>query len=428
MELQWLLLEKDILNIKKMKILILGSGGREHAMGKKLLEDYHSIHLYFYPGNGGTRTIGKNIENHYTVLDLGFFAKKNAIDITIVGSEFFLLEGIVDIFQNLGLKIVGPHYLAAKLEGNRIFAKSFMEKYGIRTPKYKIFSCYEKAINFLKKNTNSIAIKTNGIAAGKGVILSHNQNDAIKALKNIMIKKKFGKSGNQIIIEEFLQGKESSIISLFNGKNIIPFLSAKDYKKIGENETGLNTGGMGSIVPNPYMTNSIWLDFKKNILEPTLEGLIMEKLTFFGFLYFGLMIAYNKVYLLEYNTRIGDPEAQTLFPLMKSNFLNIIQSYFQHKKISIDWKKLCSCCVVLSSRGYPEKYESGKIIEGLNSLKEPFYIAGAEIKQKKWMTSSGRVLNIVGIGNTIQEARRKAYEKVQKIKFENLYFRKDIGL
>ncbi len=428
MELQWLLLEKDTLNIKKMKILILGGGGREHAMGKKLLEDDNSIHLYFYPGNGGTSTIGKNIENHYTVLDLGFFAKKNAIDITIVGSEFFLLEGIVDFFQKLGLKIVGPHYLASKLEGNRIFAKSFMEKYGIRTPKYRIFSCYEKAINFLKKNTNSIAIKTNGIAAGKGVILSHNQNDAIKALKNIMIKKKFGKSGNQIIIEEFLQGKESSIISFFNGKNIIPFLSAKDYKKIGENETGLNTGGMGSIVPNPYMTNSIWIDFKKNILEPTLEGLIMEKLTFFGFLYFGLMIAYNKVYLLEYNTRIGDPEAQTLFPLMKSNFLNIIQSYFQHKEISIDWKKLCSCCVVLSSRGYPEKYESGKIIEGLNSLKEPFYIAGAEIKQKKWITSSGRVLNIVGIGNTIQEARIKAYEKVQKIKFENLYFRKDIGL
>ncbi len=428
MELQWLLLEKDTLNIKKMKILILGGGGREHAMGKKLLEDDHSIHLYFYPGNGGTSTIGKNIENHYTVLDLVFFAKKNAIDITIVGSEFFLLEGIVDIFQNFGLKIVGPHYLAAKLEGNRIFAKSFMEKYGIRTPKYRIFSCYEKAINFLKKNTNSIAIKTNGIAAGKGVILSHNQNDAIKALKNIMIEKKFGKSGNKIIIEEFLQGKESSIISIFNGKNIIPFLSAKDYKKIGENETGLNTGGMGSIVPNPYMTNSVWIDFKKNILEPTLEGLIMEKLTFFGFLYFGLMIAYNKVYLLEYNTRIGDPEAQTLFPLMKSNFLNIIQSYFQHKEISIDWKKLCSCCVVLSSRGYPEKYETGKIIEGLNSLKEPFYIAGAEIKQKKWITSSGRVLNIVGIGNTIQEARRKAYEKVQKIKFENLYFRKDIGL
>ncbi|WP_185860856.1 phosphoribosylamine--glycine ligase [Blattabacterium cuenoti] len=411
-----------------MKILILGGGGREHAIGKKLLEDYHSIYLYFYPGNGGTSIIGKNIENYHTALDLGLFSKKNSIDITIVGSEIFLLEGVVDIFQNLGLKIVGPHYLAAKLEGNRIFSKTFMNKYGIRTPKYDIFYCYEKAINFLKKKTNSVAIKTNGIASGKGVILAHNPNDAKKALKNIMIKKKFGESGNQIVIEEFLQGKEASIIALFNGKDIIPFLSAKDYKKIGENEKGMNTGGMGAIVPNPHMTNSIWIDFKKNILEPTLEGLIMEKLTFFGFLYFGLMITYNKVYLLEYNTRIGDPEAQTLFPLMKSNFLNIIQSSFQHKSISIDWKKLCSCCVVLSSRGYPEKYESGKIITGVNSLKEPFYIAGAKKKQEKWITSSGRVLNIVGIGKTIQEARIKAYDQVQKIQFDNLYFRKDIGL
>ncbi|QIK16932.1 phosphoribosylamine--glycine ligase [Blattabacterium sp. DPU] len=412
-----------------MKILILGSGGREHAMGKKLLEDNHSIQLYFYPGNGGTSIIGKNLENHNTALDLGFFAKKNAIDITIVGSEIFLLEGVVDIFQNFGLKIVGPHYSAAQLEGDRIFAKSFMKKYGIRTPKYEIFYCYEKALNFfLKKDMNSVAIKTNGIAAGKGVILVHDKNEAIKALKNIMIKKKFGKSGNQIIIEEFLQGKEVSIISIFNGKNIIPFLSAKDYKKIIENEKGLNTGGMGSIVPNPYMTDSIWIDFKKNILEPTLEGLLMEKLTFFGFLYFGLMISHNKVYLLEYNTRIGDPEAQTLFPLMKSNFLKIIQSSFIHKKISIDWKKLCSCCVVLSSKGYPEKYEIGKIITGLNFLKEPFYIAGAKKEQKKWITSSGRVLNIVGIGNSFQEARKNAYDQVQKIKFENMYFRKDIGL
>ncbi|ACY40486.1 phosphoribosylamine-glycine ligase [Blattabacterium sp. (Blattella germanica) str. Bge] len=411
-----------------MKILILGGGGREHAIGKKLLEDNSSINLYFYPGNGGTGIIGKNIENHHTLLELGFFAKKNAVDLTIVGSEIFLIEGIVDIFNNFGLKIIGPHYSAAQLEGNRIFAKSFMKKYGIRTPKYDIFYCYKKAINFLEQCHETVVIKTNGVAAGKGVILAHNQNEAKKALKTIMIEKKFGKSGNQIIIEKFLKGKEASIISIFNGKNIIPFLSALDYKKIGENETGMNTGGMGAIVPNPYMTNSIWIDFKKNILEPTLEGLISEKLTFFGFLYFGLMITSNKVYLLEYNTRIGDPEAQTLFPLMKSNFLDIIQSFFIHKKISIDWEKLCSCCVVLSSKGYPEKYKSGQMIIGLDSLQEPFYIAGAKKKQEKWMTSSGRVLNIVGVGNTIQVAKKQAYDKVKKIQFEDLYFRKDIGL
>ncbi|WP_185853473.1 phosphoribosylamine--glycine ligase [Blattabacterium cuenoti] len=410
-----------------MKILILGGGGREHAIGKKLLEDNHSVNLYFYPGNGGTEIIGKNIENHQTLLELGVFAKKNAVDITIVGSEIFLIEGIVDIFQNFGLKIIGPNHLAAKLEGDRIFAKSFMKKYGIRTPKYDVFYCYKKAIHFLDQCIGSVVIKTNGIAAGKGVILAHNKNEAKKALKTIMIEKKFGKSGNQIIIEEFLQGKEASIMSFFNEKHIIPFLSALDYKKIGENETGINTGGMGAIVPNPYMTNSIWIDFQKNILEPTLEGLISEKLTFFGFLYFGLMITSNKVYLLEYNTRLGDPEAQTLFPLMKSNFLDVIQSSFLSKKVSIYWKKLCSCCVVLSSKGYPEKYKSGKIIIGLNSLQDPFYIAGANKKQGNWITSSGRVLNMVGLGNTIQEARKQAYDKVKKIQFENLYFRKDIG-
>ncbi|WP_185851710.1 phosphoribosylamine--glycine ligase [Blattabacterium cuenoti] len=411
-----------------MKILILGSGGREHAIGKKLLKD--SVDLYFYPGNGGTDQIGKNIKNIHSPSELCFFAKKNAIDITIVGSETFLLEKIVDIFQKVGLKIIGPHYLAARLEGDRIFSKYFMKKYGIPTPKYKTFDCYQKAMDFLEETTYSVAIKTRGIASGKGVLLVKNKAEAKKALNSIMRDKKFGESGNKVIIEEFLQGNEASILSIFNGKNIIPFLSAKDYKKIGEKETGLNTGGMGTIVPNPHMTNDVWIDFKKNILEPTLEGLFLEKLTFFGFIYFGLMITSNGVYLLEYNTRLGDPEIQTLFPLMKSSFLHIIQSsLFQQKNIKIHWeKKLYSCCIVLSSKGYPEKYESGKVIKGLNSLKEPFYIAGAKKEKEKWITSSGRVLNVIGIGKSIHEAIKTAYDKVNKIHFENLYFRQDIGL
>ncbi|AWU42768.1 phosphoribosylamine--glycine ligase [Blattabacterium punctulatus] len=411
-----------------MKVLILGNGGREHAIGKKFLKDFPTIDLYFYPGNGGTDEIGKNIKNTYTTLDLCLYAKKNAIDITIVGSETFLLDGIVDVFKNFGLKIMGPHYLAARLEGDRVFSKSFMKKYGVRTPKYEVFSSYQKAVDFLEKINYSVAIKTSGIAGGKGVILVKNKNEAKKALTSIMIDKKFGKSGNKVIIEEFLKGNESSIISIFNGKDIIPFLSAKDYKKIGEKETGSNTGGMGTIAPNPYMNDEVWIDFKKNILEPTLKGLFLEKLTFFGFIYFGLMITSNSVYLLEYNTRMGDPETQTLLPLMESNFFQIIQSVFLQKEISIYWKKLSSCCIVLSSKGYPEKYESGKIINGLNYLKEPFYIAGAKKEKEKWMTSHGRVLNIVGIGSTGDSARKIAYNKVKKVHFENLYFRKDIGL
>ncbi|WP_185876970.1 phosphoribosylamine--glycine ligase [Blattabacterium cuenoti] len=412
-----------------MNILIIGGGGREHAIGKKLLEDNCLLNLYFYPGNGGTNTIGKNIDNKRTLYELGDFAKKHHIDLTIVGSEIFLMEGIVDIFQNFGLKIIGPNYLAAKLEGDRIFAKSFMKKYGISTPKYNVFSSYRESATFIDKcNTVSFAIKRNGISSGKGVIIAHNKNEAKKALKDIMIEKKFGKSGNQVIIEDFIQGKEASIISIFNGKKIIPFLSALDYKKIGENEIGKNTGGMGSIAPNPYVTKSVWEDFQKSVLEPTLEGLISEKLTFYGFIYFGLMITSNKVYLLEYNTRIGDPEAQTLLPLMKSNFLNIIKSFFSKKEIFIIWKKLYSCCVVLSSEGYPDEYKGGKMIIGLNLIQEPFYIAGANKKNGKWVTSGGRIINIVGIGNTIKEARDIAYDKAKKIQFENLYYRKDIGL
>ncbi|AER40518.1 MAG: phosphoribosylamine--glycine ligase [Flavobacteriales bacterium] len=411
-----------------MKVLILGNGGREHAIGKKIFKDCHSVDLYFYPGNGGTNQIGKNIEDHHTTLDLCLFAKKNSIDLTIVGSETFLYDGIVDVFKNFGLAIMGAHYLAARLEVDRVFSKSFMKKYGVRTPKYKVFSSYQKAVDFLEKTHYSVVIKTSGIAAGKGVILAKNKTEAKNALNSIMIDKKFGKSGNTIIIEEFLKGQESSIISIFNGKEITPFLSAKDYKKIGEKETGSNTGGMGTIVPNPYMTNEVWMDFKKNILTPTLEGLLLEKLTFFGFIYFGLMITSNNVYLLEYNTRMGDPETQALLPLMNSNFFHIIQSALLQKKVSISWKKLCSCCVVLSSKGYPEKYESGKIIKGLNSLMEPFYIAGAKKEKERWITSHGRVLNMVGLGKTMDEAIKMAYNKVKKIHFENLYYRKDIGL
>ncbi|WP_185851120.1 phosphoribosylamine--glycine ligase [Blattabacterium cuenoti] len=411
-----------------MRILILGKGGREHAIGKKLLKDFSPMEIYFYPGNGGTNQIGNNLEKNYSTMELCFFAKKKAIDITIVGSENFLLDGIVNVFQNYGLKIMGPHYEAAKLEGDRVFSKTFMIKYGVRTPKYKVFSSYQESLDYLKKTTYSVAIKTNGLAEGKGVHLVKNKKEAKKALNSIMIEKKFGKSGDKVIIEDFLEGQECSILSILNGKNITPFLSVKDYKKIGENEKGKNTGGMGSIAPNPYMTNEIWLDFKENILKPTLEGLFAEKLMFFGFIYFGLMITSNKIYLLEYNTRMGDPETQTLLPLMNSNFIHMIQSSFLYKEISISWKKLCSCCVVLSSGGYPDKYKTGKVIEGINSLNEPFYISGANNKKEKWITSGGRVLNVVGLGNTIDEARKKAYNEVKKVKFEDFYFRKDIGL
>ncbi|WP_185868619.1 phosphoribosylamine--glycine ligase [Blattabacterium cuenoti] len=410
-----------------MKVLIIGNGGREQAIGKKLLEDNPFLKLYFYPGNGGTKIIGKNIDHFHSLRKLVCFAKKENINITIVGSEMFLMEKIVDMFHYQKLQIFGPHYQASRLEGDRSFSKNFMKKYGIRTPDYHTFRCYQRAENFFKNQKGSFAIKTNGLAYGKGVILVHNQEEAKNALKKIMIQKKFGKSGETVIIEEFLTGIEATVISIFNGKKIIPLLSSKDYKKIGENETGLNTGGMGCIAPHPSFNDSIWKDFKKNILTPTLEGLRSEKLNFLGFLYFGLMIHHGKVYLLEYNTRMGDPEAQTLFPLMNNNLLEVFNSVFLKKEIHFVWKKLHSCCIVLSSHGYPLEYEHGKVIYGIDSLKEPFYISGMKKIKETWITSGGRVLNIVGLGNSIKEARNLAYDKIKNIKFENMYFRKDIG-
>ncbi|WP_185878012.1 phosphoribosylamine--glycine ligase [Blattabacterium cuenoti] len=411
-----------------MKILILGGGGREHAIGKKLLEGNINIILYFYPGNGGTKLIGSNIEKKCSILDLAMFSKKNNIELTIVGSEIFLVQEVVDLFQFYQLNIIGPNYYSSRLEGDKIFGKSFMKKYGIRTPEYETFDSYNEAKKFLKKKNNPLVIKFNGLASGKGVIIAHNQNDYKKAIKNIMIENKFGKNGKKIIIEEYLNGKEVSILSIFNKKRIIPFLSSKDYKKIGNNDCGLNTGGMGSITPNPYMNSAMWTDFNKNILQPTFEGLISEKLTFLGFLYFGLMIYNNKIYLLEYNTRLGDPETQSLLPLMKNNFLYMLKSFFYEDKINILWKNYSSCCIVLSSLGYPEKYKIGNCISNLDKLEEPFYIAGARKENQQWYTSGGRVLNVIGIDKNIKYARENAYKKINNIKCNNLYYRKDIGL
>ncbi len=415
-----------------MKILIIGSGGREHAIGKKLLEDDKNIILYFYPGNGGTSLIGKNIEKNYTILELALFAKKNNISITIVGSEIFLSKKIVDVFHFYNLCIIGPDFISSKLEVNRIFAKNFMKKYNIPNPRYKVFCSYKEAINFIekKKNIGSLAIKPNGIALGKGVIITNNKSEAKNAIKTIMVDKKFGDSGNKILIEEFINGIEISIMSIFNKKNIIPFLSSKDYKKSGENDNGLNTGGMGTVTPNPYMTDSIYKYFKKNILEATLTGLLSEKLTFVGFLYFGLIVPFNsqdKVYLLEYNTRMGDPETQSLMPLMKTSFLKLLTTSLLNKNFNILWDNKFSCCVILSSKGYPEEYKTGKIITGLNLIKDPWYVSGASIKNKQWVTTSGRVLNIVGLDKDIKNARKIAYEKINKIHFDNIYFRNDIG-
>ena len=419
-----------------MKILIVGSGGREHAIAWKLSKNSKIKKIYIAPGNAGSEMLEK-AENVILENDIHAyvrFAKENEIDLTFVGSEELLVKGIVDEFKKNGLKIFGPNKNAAILEGSKAYSKNFMKKYGIKTAIYEIFDNVEKAIKFLKEYKEfPVVIKASGLAAGKGVIIAQNLKEAIKAVEDIMVNDKFGEAGNQVVIEEFLNGVEASILSFTDSKVIVPLLSAKDHKKIGENETGLNTGGMGVISPNPYVTNTVFNEFKEKIMEPTLKGIQAEGMDFEGVIFFGIMITEKGVYLLEYNMRLGDPETQAVLPLLENNLLELIESSFDKKlsEVNIRWKKLYSCCVVGVAEGYPENYKKGDIITGLDNFDENnnelIFIAGAKYENNQFLTNGGRVLNTVGIGTTPNEAREKAYNLLNKINFNGKYFRKDIG-
>lgn len=410
-----------------MKILIIGNGGREHAIGLKIKQDNANAELFFAKGNGGTEEIGTNV-NLATIADIVDFAKNNEIDITIVGSEALLVEGIVDEFQKHNLKIFGPHQQAAMLEGDKALAKQFMNKYGVRTAIYESFTKSNEAIEFVASQQFPIVIKATGLAAGKGVIIAQTQDEAKQAIHQILDEKVFGDAGNEVVIEEFLNGFEISVLSVFNGKNIYPFISAKDHKKIFDGDKGLNTGGMGAIAPHPLYTKEIESDFVENILQPTLKGLITEGFQFAGVIFFGLMVVNNKCYLLEYNLRMGDPETQTVLPLMQSNFIQTIDDAINGKVLNLEWKNEHSCCVVVASNGYPSEYEVNKQIKGIEQLQNNVVIAGAKKVEDKFYTNGGRVLNIVCNGNSLNEAIAKSYETIENIEFEGMYYRKDIGV
>ncbi|MDO4689950.1 MAG: phosphoribosylamine--glycine ligase [Fusobacterium sp.] len=418
-----------------MKILIVGSGGREHAIAWKVSQNKKVTKIYAAPGNAYNKFL-KNCENINIskTEEILNFAKQEKIDLTIVGSEELLVDGIVDKFHSQGLKIFGPDKRAAMLEGSKAFAKDFMQKYGVKTAKYKAFTDKEEAIKYLDEMNYPLVIKASGLAAGKGVLICQNKKEALDALDEIMTNKIFANAGDTVVIEEFLDGVEVSILSITDSKVILPFLSAKDHKKISEGEQGLNTGGMGVISPNPYYTKEVEEKFIKDILKPTLKGIKEEKLDFCGIIFFGLMIARDEVYLLEYNMRMGDPETQAVLPLLESDYLNLIQSAMDKnlENFDIKWKDAASCCVVLAAGGYPVKYEKGNEIEGLeefeNNKNANFFLAGVKSENNKFFTNGGRVLNIVSIQNTAEKARENAYKELEKIKFKDKYFRKDIGL
>ena len=418
-----------------MKILIVGSGGREHAIAWKISQNQKVEKIFAAPGNAYNKLIKNceniNINSSDEILN---FAKKENIDLTIVGSEELLVDGIVDKFEENNLKIFGPNKQAALLEGSKAFAKDFMEKYGVKTAKYKSFTDKDEAVKYLDEMSYPVVIKASGLAAGKGVVIAQNRKEAETTLEDMMVNKAFASAGDTVVIEEFLDGVEISVLSITDTNVILPFISAKDHKKISEKETGLNTGGMGVIAPNPYYTKTVEEKFISDILEPTLKGLKAEKMNFAGIIFFGLMVAKGEVYLLEYNMRMGDPETQAVLPLMKTDYLDLIDAALNKKldNFKIDWENKSACCVVMAAGGYPVKYEKGNVISGLEKFSaedenKKIFFAGVKSDNGNFLTNGGRVLNVVAIENSLDGAITKAYDSVKEISFKDNYYRKDIG-
>ena len=412
-----------------MKVLVIGGGGREHAIVWKLLQNNSITKIYCAPGNGSTQMQDK-CENISIAgnNELALFAVKEKIDLTIVGPEQALAEGIVDVFKAQGLRIFGPSKMAATLEGSKSYAKSFMQKYGIKTAKSRTFEDSESALVYIKDCEYPLVVKADGLAAGKGVVICKDYAMASIAIEDLMNKDIFNGAGKKIIVEEFLEGVEASILSVTDGNVILPFISAKDHKQIFDHDKGPNTGGMGAISPNPYCTQKVLKDFDENILKPTLKGIQNEKLDFVGVIFFGLMITKKGTYLLEYNCRFGDPETQAVLALMESDFADLLNAAVDKKlrSFNLKWKQGYSCCVVATSKGYPGKYKTGLKITGVGNAGLIFG-AGVSYKDGILRTSGGRVLCSLGCAKTLEEAIGLAYKEISKIDFEGIYYRLDIG-
>ena len=414
-----------------MKLLLVGSGGREHAIAWKLAQSPKVDKIYVAPGNGGTALENKCENINITDIDkLVEFAKNNDIHLTVVGPEDPLTKGITDKFKAEGLRCFGPDSEGAKLEGSKSFSKFFMKKYGVKTAEYEVFTNPEEALSYLYDCQYPIVIKADGLAAGKGVVICESKKDAMKAVQNLMIDDAFNGAGQKIVVEEFLEGVEASILSICDGKRIIPFISAKDHKQIYDGGKGPNTGGMGVLAPNPYVTSEVMRDFEDNIMANTLRGIQEEGFDFKGIIFFGLMITKKGVYLLEYNVRMGDPETQSVLHLMESDLYEVIEAAMDERlnEIQVEWKDEVCINVVLASSGYPGSFQKGFSITIDESIKDNVFLAGAKLEKGVLKTSGGRVLSVIGTGKTLEEAREEAYRNVELVDFMGAYCRKAIGI
>ena len=413
-----------------MKILVVGGGGREHAIIKKIKENPAVEEIFALPGNGG-------IAMDATCVDIGAkdipaiveFAKENKVDYAIVAPDDPLVLGCVDALEEIGVPCFGPRANAAIIEGSKVFSKNLMKKYGIPTAEYEVFDDMEKALKYLETAPLPTVVKADGLALGKGVIIAGTLEEAKAAVISMMQDKAFGKSGDHIVIEEFLTGPEVSVLSFTDGKVVVPMISSMDHKRAGDNDTGLNTGGMGTVAPNPYYTEEVAKECMEKIFRPTIHAMNAEGRTFKGCLYFGLMITEKGPKVIEYNCRFGDPETQVVLPLLKSDLLTIMQATtngtLADTEVSFGGEH--ACCVIMASEGYPQKYEKGYELSIPEEIRSSVYVAGAAIRDGRLLTNGGRVLGATAIAGSLEEAIGGAYQLVEKIHFGNAYYRHDIG-
>ena len=413
-----------------MKIMVVGGGGREHAIIKKLKENKDITEIFALPGNGGMAEDATLVAVKATDVEgIVDFAKKNAIDYAVVAPDDPLVLGTVDALTEIGVPCFGPNKAAAIIEGSKVFSKNLMKKYGIPTAQYEVFSEAAKALEYLETAPIPTVIKADGLALGKGVIIAMTRDEAKDAVRSMMEDKVFGESGSNVVVEEFLTGPEVSVLSFTDGKTVVPMISSMDHKRAKDNDEGLNTGGMGTVAPNPYYTAEVAEQCMKEIFLPTIEAMNAEGRTFKGCLYFGLMLTPDGPKVIEYNCRFGDPETQVVLPLLESDLLTVMKATTEGTlaQTEVKFADKHACCVIMASDGYPQKYDSGFEIRIADEVKDSVYVAGAKIEDGILKTAGGRVLGVTAVEETLEKAIDSSYAKVKKVSFDNAYYRNDIG-
>ncbi len=413
-----------------MKILVVGGGGREHTIIRKLKENPAVETIFALPGNGGIAADAVCVDIGAKDIDgIVKFARENAVDYAVVAPDDPLALGAVDALNAIGIPAFGPDQKAAVIESSKVFSKNLMKKYGIPTAAYEVFEKAEDALRYVADCKLPIVIKADGLALGKGVIIAMNREEAVAAVESIMLDRVFGESGSQIVVEEFLEGPEVSVLSFTDGNVVVPMVSSMDHKRALDGDQGLNTGGMGTIAPNPFYTEEVAERCMKEIFVPTVEAMKAEGRPFKGCLYFGLMLTKDGPKVIEYNCRFGDPETQVVLPLLKSDLLTVMRAVSDGKlaETPVEFSDGAACCVVMASNGYPGAYEKGAVITVDDGIEAEVFIAGAALKDGQLVTSGGRVLGVTAVADTLGEAVSKAYANVEKVHFDKAHYRRDIG-